>query len=631
MKKTRPIWMLVLLLGISVIAGAEQLNSKPVKVFILAGQSNMVGDGHVGPAETKGTLAYMVEKSDKAEQFEHLVDQNGKWRVRKDVWYFQRQTLKKGPLLETVDLACNLRPGLQGKTNRLRIGPELQFGHAMGNHFSEQVLVVKMAWGGKSLAVDFRPPSAGDPVFQLKAAKDGTVRQVGKYYRDMILDVQYVLDNLGRLFPGYRGQGYELCGLGWHQGWNDGCNKQYAAEYEKNLGLLIQDLRRDLKKKDLPVVIASSGFGGHDNNLPGVRRCIKEVVEPAQILVASRMDHVTCVETREFFRPRAQSPTGASYHWNSNAETYFLIGHAMAEAMKDLMGQSIDAQNGLHDEVDPAGNAETLRVLSYNIHMWEPGVKVLAEVIRAANPDIVGLNEAWNEKRNHEIAQALGYHIVCGGQGMPSASPAQAHWVNDYYMPQVLLTKHRVVEARFFNAMAAKDDPAKPDVDPHVPVYRGGTLALLETGRGTRLLVFVLHLHPWGGANNEKMTDMRLNEMKGILAQIKPHADLPVLIIGDYNTQSHLDAVQGFKVSRHIETQGYQDLFRTVHPDPRSHPGLTSRRSRIDYIFYNQHVTPLDCQVLKDGVFGSRGFDHSDHLAVFGVVKIGMHKSEKTQ
>ena len=270
-----------------------------------------------------------------------------------------------------------------------------------------------------------------------------------------------------------------------------------------------------------------------------------------------------------------------------------------------------------------ASAEESLRVLSYNIHMWEPEVEVLTGVIRAADPDIVGLNEAWNEKRNDEIAKALGYHIICGGQGMPGGSPGKAHWINDYYMPQVLLTRHKIVHSRLFNAMAAKDDPSKPDFDPNVPIYRGGTLAVLETSRGNRLAVFVLHLHPWGGPDNEKMTEMRLNEIKGIISKVKSYGDLPVLIIGDYNTRSHLDGIEGYKVTRYMEKQGYADLYRTVHPDPNAFPGRTSRRSRIDYIFYNRHVTPTDCKVLEDGVFGSRGFDHSDHLAVFGVVKIG--------
>ncbi len=274
---------------------------------------------------------------------------------------------------------------------------------------------------------------------------------------------------------------------------------------------------------------------------------------------------------------------------------------------------------------------ETLRVLTYNIHMWEPGVKALTEVIKAVDPDIVGLNEAWNEKRNDEIAKALGHRMICGGQGMPGTPPKKSHWINDYYMPQVLLTKHKIVHSQLFNAMAAKDDPSKPDFDSNVPIYRGGTLAVLQTAMGNRLAVFVLHLHPWGGPNNERMSEMRLNEIKGILSKVKPYTDLPVLIIGDYNTRSHLDGIEGYKVTRYMEKQAYTDLYRTIHSDPNAFSGLTSKRSRIDYIFHNQHVTPVDCRVLEDGVFGSRGFDHSDHLAVLGMVKIGSAASSAKQ
>ena len=268
-----------------------------------------------------------------------------------------------------------------------------------------------------------------------------------------------------------------------------------------------------------------------------------------------------------------------------------------------------------------AGAEETLRVMSYNIHMWEPSVETLTGVIKAANPDIVGLNEAWNEKKNGEIAKALNYNIVCGGQGAPGSGTKRSHCVNDYYMPQVLLTRHKIVHSKVFNAMAAKKWESKPDFDPNVPIYRGGTLAVLETAKGNRVAVFVLHLHPWGGTD-EKMTEMRLNEIKAIVGKVKPYANLPVLIIGDFNTRSHLDGVKGWKVTPYLQKQGYKDLYRTVRPDPKAFPGKTSKEGRIDYIFCNRHVTPTSAKVLSDGVFGSRGFEDSDHLAVYGEFEI---------
>ncbi len=273
-----------------------------------------------------------------------------------------------------------------------------------------------------------------------------------------------------------------------------------------------------------------------------------------------------------------------------------------------------------HEGADIDGAAaEELRVLAYNIHMWQLRTGELAEVIREADADLVGLNEAWDGRRNDEIAETLGYNIVYGGQHPDPKHPPKAHTVNGFYMPQVLLTKHRIVESQVFNAMAAKGHER---FDPEVPIYRGGTLAVLETAAGARFVTFVLHLHPWGDGDNEEMTSMRLAEIKGILKKLEPYRDLPTLLIGDFNTRSHLGGEGGWKVTRHLGAQGFADLYREVRPDHRSDPGLTCGDGRIDYIFYRGGLAPVDCKVVTKGVFGSEGYDHSDHLAVFGILKL---------
>lgn len=262
---------------------------------------------------------------------------------------------------------------------------------------------------------------------------------------------------------------------------------------------------------------------------------------------------------------------------------------------------------------------ETLRVLSYNIHMWEISVDDLAKVIQAADADIVGLNEAWDATRNEEIARALGYEIVYGGRASAETGATHAHKINGYYMPQVLLTRHRVICSQVFNAMEAQDHAG---FDPEVPIYRGGTMAELETAAGNRLVVFVLHLHPWGGMENEEMTTMRLEEIKGIASKLEPYRDLPILLIGDFNTRSHFDTDRSGKVTPYLVEQGFHDLYRTVHADVAGMPGLTCGDGRIDYIFYNRHAGPIDSRVLEAGVFGSRGYEQSDHLGVFGSVQL---------
>jgi len=183
------------------------------------------------------------------------------------------------------------------------------------------VLIIKTAWGGKSLARDFRPPSSGG--------------ETGEFYRKMVQHVQQTLRNLDKEFPKLAGRGYQIVGLGWHQGWNDGLKMPWVREYQMNLANLIRDLRRDLPAENLKVVIAVSGFGGRNQKID--RRL--GIIE-AQHGVARQKEFeetVASVETRDFFRPPEESPSRQGYHWNSNAETYFLIGDSMGRAMIELL------------------------------------------------------------------------------------------------------------------------------------------------------------------------------------------------------------------------------------------------------------------------------------------------------
>ena len=283
---------------------------KPVKVFILAGQSNMEGAGAVKADpkknEGKGSLEYLVKDAATAEKFKHLTDKTGAWVVRDDVWihYLDR----KGKL--TVGFGSNAE----------RIGPELGFGHVIGDAFDEPVLLIKLAWGGKSLAKDFRPPSSGG--------------EVGPYYKEIVQRTKDVLGDLKKQFPEFAGRGHELAGFGWHQGWNDRVNQAFNDEYEKNMANFIRDIRKDLEVKNLPFVIAETGMGGLEEKHPRALSLMK-----AQAAVAEYKEfqgNVAFVGTKAFWREKDVSPSGQNYHWNSNAETYYLIGESMGVAMRKL-------------------------------------------------------------------------------------------------------------------------------------------------------------------------------------------------------------------------------------------------------------------------------------------------------
>ncbi|NQU25084.1 MAG: PEP-CTERM sorting domain-containing protein [Candidatus Nealsonbacteria bacterium] len=289
---------------------------EPVKVFILAGQSNMEGKGrpetgYGGATGAVGSLRYQVN-NDPA-NYGHLVDAGANWVARDDVWIWSTTDGgEKGNL--TVGFGSNDW-----------IGPELGFGSVVGDFYDEQVLLIKTAWGGKSLAVDFRPPSSGAP-------------GVGVDYNNILSNVNYVLDNLAAEFSGYNGQGYELVGLGWHQGWNDRVNQGFNDEYEANLANFIRDIRDDLGVAQLPFVLAETGMSGYSETH---HRALSLMAAQAAVADAAKYPefagNVAFVETKGFFRDSSQSPNGQAYHWNSNAETYYLIGDGMGEAMMTIV------------------------------------------------------------------------------------------------------------------------------------------------------------------------------------------------------------------------------------------------------------------------------------------------------
>ena len=302
---------------------AQQPGTSPVKIFVLAGQSNMQGHGEISPASTKGTLRYTVE-NDPNGNYQFFVDDGGNWVVWDDVWmHYERSA--------TQLLTGTLNPGY-GASNTT-IGPELGFGYVMGDYFDNQVLLVKAAWGGKSLAVDFRPPSSGG--------------NVGFYYNEILRLVDDAVTNLKTYFPGYDMQGYEIVGFGWHQGWNDRVNQTYNDEYEFNMANFIRDIRDDLGVENLPFVIATTGISGWQESHPRALSLME-----AQLAVAQYPEfqgNVFTVETRPFWRPANESPSDQGYHWNRNAETYLKIGLAMGQAMKDIIIRNLGSGSLLRE------------------------------------------------------------------------------------------------------------------------------------------------------------------------------------------------------------------------------------------------------------------------------------------
>ncbi len=303
-----------------------------LKVFVLAGQSNMEGHGKVdqgrdpenptGPTIYGGLGSLRNATVREPKRFGFLVnpayprDAKG-WSTRDDVrvsfWDYENNVTvqrRAGNLDSGFGVGVSLADG--------RIGPEYGFGQVVGGGLADKVLIIKTAWGGKSLYVDFRPPSSG-----------GTT---GPNYLDMVDKVHLVLNNLATYYPGYDGAGYELAGFGWHQGYNDRVTTGAVAEYEENFANLIRDFRTEFGVPGLPFVIANTGMANAPSG-PG------SLIE-AQGNVALKPEFagkVITVDTRPFDFGVFQSPIDQSYHWNGNGESYFRIGESMGVAMLSLL------------------------------------------------------------------------------------------------------------------------------------------------------------------------------------------------------------------------------------------------------------------------------------------------------
>ena len=269
-----PSLLILFLLAFAAASNEGLATEKPVKVFILAGQSNMQGHAHVR------TLPHLGTSVKSAPLLAKIQDSDGNAKTRENVWitYLSSGGVKSGPLSTGFG------------ANDEKIGPELTFGIAMSEHLGpeERILIVKAAWGGKSIHTDFRSPSAGPFQFtqdQLDrfAKREQDIDQIkkekqsatGKYYELTINHIQNSLDQCKKQFPGGNETEFELAGFVWFQGWNDMVdggvypNRNQPdgyKDYTTNLAHFIRDVRKDLDSPDLPFVIGVMGVGGPTKN-----------------------------------------------------------------------------------------------------------------------------------------------------------------------------------------------------------------------------------------------------------------------------------------------------------------------------------------------------------------------------
>lgn len=262
---------LLFAVGLFGVSGA-MAQEKPLKVFILAGQSNMEGHAQIR------TFDYMARDPKTAPILEEMRNADGTPRVCEKVWI----SYLTG---DGDEYSGKLTAGYGAKGREPKIGPEFTFGIYMQKLLDQPIMIIKTAWGGKSLHTDFRPPSAGPYELNQQQVDQFTKRGMdldewkadkakatGHYYRLMTDHVKKVLKDVKKVYPDYDPkQGYELAGFVWFQGWNDMCdggtypdrNKPGGYDlYSELLAHFIRDVRKDLSAPKLPFIIGVMGVGG---------------------------------------------------------------------------------------------------------------------------------------------------------------------------------------------------------------------------------------------------------------------------------------------------------------------------------------------------------------------------------
>lgn len=304
------------LFAVFMVAATPALaEAKPLRVFILAGQSNMEGHAKIE------TFDYIGDDPATAPLLKLMRNADGQPHVCDGVWisYFTGagEENGEGHGKLTAGYGSRRRPDQNGG----KIGPEFTFGITMDAAFDEPVLLIKTAWGGKSLHTDFRPPSAGPYVFNetqlatfqrqgkdIDAIKAEKLKETGVYYRLMVNHVKTVLADIKRVCPAYDPQqGYEVSGFVWLQGWNDLVdsgtypNRNQPGGYDaysETMAHFIRDVRQDLNVPKMPFVIGVLGVGGAKPNVQTLE-FRKAMAAPAAL--PEFRGNVIAVETAPFW------------------------------------------------------------------------------------------------------------------------------------------------------------------------------------------------------------------------------------------------------------------------------------------------------------------------------------------
>jgi len=307
---------------------------EPVQVFVLMGQSNMLGFGKVSGDE-EGSLEFAVGEKD---LYPYLVDDEGAWTVRADVRNVRVMGSGTGGVRQFRNELLTIEGG--------KIGPEVGIGHHLGHAIDAPVMLLKSCIGNRSLGWDLLPPGSERYEFEgmvhagYRDSPDrwekGTEPEPIGWYAGMQYDgdvarAKAILEDLDEHYPG--ATGYEVAGFFWWQGDKDRYSDAHASRYEQNLVRLIEQLREDFDAPEAKFVLATLG-----QTEEGAEGNEGKIFDAMLAVDGGSGEHPSFEGNVRTVVSHPLSEGGASNgHYDGNAETYMNVGEAMGRAMVELL------------------------------------------------------------------------------------------------------------------------------------------------------------------------------------------------------------------------------------------------------------------------------------------------------
>jgi hypothetical protein len=273
-----------------------------VDFYILAGQSNMDGEGDVDklPEGLNRTFGNAWIYSPNRRDDQQSVDDRGLWEA--------------------------LRPGhgdgYSTDGNRSfhsgKFGPELSFASKLlENRPEHKVLIYKYAKGGSSIHPDAATDwGCWDPEYN----RGNCINQWTHFQYHLHRAIETAERKFGRIMP---------AGIVWHQGESDASHtRTIAKSYRVKLTVLMNKMREELHNATSPIVIGQisdsmMGRGKRKNTYP-----FGDVVKTAQRKFTENDDRSAIVA----------APEGHKFidAWHYDSQTYIELGERFANAMKEL-------------------------------------------------------------------------------------------------------------------------------------------------------------------------------------------------------------------------------------------------------------------------------------------------------